>query len=73
MSKTFTCHELGGTCEQTFTGNTLMEIAQQAMGHMQADAGHMERIKNLEKETGETKEQWFARMQKEFDKREENK
>ena len=34
MSKTFTCRELGGVCEEKFSGDTLMEIVQKAMPHI---------------------------------------
>ncbi|MEK7646468.1 MAG: DUF1059 domain-containing protein [Patescibacteria group bacterium] len=69
MNKTFTCKELGGTCDQRFSGGSLMEIIQQAMPHMMADEAHKASIMDMEKRTGETQDQWMARMQKEFDTR----
>ncbi|MEN9912875.1 MAG: hypothetical protein RLY66_283 [Candidatus Parcubacteria bacterium] len=72
MSKTFTCKELGGICEENFSGTTLMEIVQKGMQHMQSDEAHMKKIGDLSNTTGETKEQWFERMQKEFDTKAEN-
>ena len=69
MSKTFKCEELGGTCEEKFTGETFMEIVQHAMPHMMSDEQHKESIMSMEKRTGENQEQWMARMQSEFDAR----
>ncbi len=69
MSKTFTCRELGGICEEKFSGNTLMEVVQKGMEHMQSDNAHMEKIADLSNTSGESKEQWFERMLREFDAR----
>ena len=65
--KTLTCRELGGTCEEKFSGDTLMEVVQKAMPHMMSDEAHKAAIMDMEKNTGENKEQWMARMQQEFD------
>lgn len=73
MTKTFTCKELGGTCDQKFSGTAFMEIIQQAMPHMMSDEAHKANIMNMEKRTGENQDQWMTRMQKEFDAREEDK
>ena len=73
MSKTFTCKELGGICDQKFSGNSLEEIMEKGMKHMQSDKAHMDRIMSLSNTTGETKEEWYQRMQKEFDSRPEDK
>lgn len=67
MTKSFTCKELGGTCDEKFSDSTLMEIVQKARQHMMSDEAHKESIMSLEKRTGENKEQWMARMQREFD------
>ena len=67
MSKTFTCRELGGVCDEQFSGGTLTEIVGKAMPHMMSDEAHKESIMTMEKRTGENKEQWVSRMQKEFD------
>jgi hypothetical protein len=72
MSKTFTCQELGGVCEETFSGDTFTDIMQKGMAHMQTDATHMKKIMNMS-DSGETKDQWFDRMQKEFETRSEDK
>lgn len=69
MDKTFTCRELGGVCEEKFSGASLMEIVQQGMPHMMGDEEHKTAIMNMESATGENKEQWMARMQQEFDAR----
>jgi len=34
MSKSFTCRELMGICDEIFYGDTLMEIVQKGMEHM---------------------------------------
>lgn len=73
MTKTFTCKELGGVCEEKFSGNTLMEIIGKGMPHMMADEAHKASIMDIEKSTGENQDQWMARMQKEFENRAEDK
>lgn len=72
MSKTFTCRELGGVCDERFSGDSLMEIVQKGMPHMMSDDTHMASIMEMEKRTGESKEAWIGRMQKEFEAREED-
>lgn len=72
MSKTFTCRELGGTCEEKFSGNTFMEIMQKGAMHMMSDEAHKESIMSMEKRTGENKQQWMGRMQCEFDAKSED-
>lgn len=73
MIKIFTCKELGGTCDAKFSGSNLTEIIQKAMPHMMSDETHKANIMDMEKRTGENQDQWMARMQKEFDSREEDK
>lgn len=67
MSKTFTCRELGGVCEEKFSGGSLMEIMQKAMPHMGSDKAHTEQVATLAQRSGENREQWMERMQREFD------
>lgn len=67
MSKTFTCRELGGICDEEFSGNTLMEIMSKGTPHMMADEEHKASIIDMEMRTGENQEQWMERMQQEFD------
>ena len=67
MTKTFTCKELGGLCDEKFSGETFMEIMQKGSVHMMSDEAHKAKIMDMEKGTGETQEQWMERMQKEFD------
>ena len=67
MSKTFTCRELGGVCDEAFSGDSFMEIMQKGMPHMMADEAHKASVMSMEQTTGENKEQWMARMQREFD------
>ncbi len=67
MSKIFTCRELGGVCEMKFSGNTLMEIIQKGMLHMGSDDVHKQHTASLAATSGENKEQWMERIQKEFD------
>lgn len=69
MTKTFTCKELGGICDEKFSGETFEEIMQKGAMHMMADDAHKEKIMNMEKETGETQEQWMNRMQKVFEEK----
>jgi predicted small metal-binding protein len=72
MSKSFTCRELGGNCDERFSGETFNEIMHSAMQHMMGDEAHKESIMSMEERTGETKEQWMARMQGEFDAKSED-
>lgn len=67
MSKTFTCKELGGVCDESFSGDTFMEIVQKGMPHMMSDEVHKTSIMDMENRTGENQAQWMERMQKEFD------
>jgi predicted small metal-binding protein len=69
MTKTFTCLELGGICEQKFSGETFEEIMQKGAAHMMADEAHKASMMDMEKRTGENREQWMGRMQREFDQR----
>ncbi len=68
MTKTFTCRELGGICDEKITGETFEEIVQKGGAHMMADEAHKEKIMKMAEE-GETKEQWMSRMEKEFNDR----
>lgn len=72
MTKTFTCRELGGVCEEKFSGETFMEIVQKAMPHMMSDEMHKASIMDMEKRTGENQAQWIERMQGEFSARSED-
>jgi hypothetical protein len=72
MSKTFTCKELGGICEEKFSGDTFVEIMQKGAQHMMSDEAHTRAMMDMEKGTGENKEQWMARMQQEFDAKPED-
>lgn len=67
MNKTFTCKELGGVCEERFSGETFGEIMQKGAAHIMSDETHKASIMGMEKQTGENKDQWMARMQREFD------
>lgn len=67
MTKTFTCRELGGVCDQEFSGDSVMSIMQQAMPHMQSDVAHQEHVATFATTSGESREDWMARMQREFD------
>lgn len=69
MIKTFTCRELGGVCDEKFSGETFMEIVSKGMEHMISDEAHKEKMMSMPAATQESKDQWFERMQKEFDVR----
>lgn len=72
MSKSFTCRELGGICDEKISGDSLMEIMQKGMPHMQSDEAHKAYIATMsERSGGESREQWMERMQQEFDARSE--
>ncbi len=67
MTKTFTCKELGGICDEKFSGDAFTEIVQEAMPHMMGDEAHKASIMDMEKRTGENQAQWMERTQREFD------
>jgi predicted small metal-binding protein len=73
MSKTFTCRELGGICDEKFSGNTFEEIMRKGASHMMANDEHKASIMEMEKRTGETKEQWMRRMESEFKNKPDDK
>jgi predicted small metal-binding protein len=66
MSKTFTCRELGGVCDERFSGDTFTEIMQKGAQHMMSDDAHKASIMDMEKRTGENQGQWMERTQREF-------
>ncbi len=70
--KTFTCKELGGMCDEKFSGESFMEIVGKGMPHMMSDEAHTVSIMGMEKRTGENQAQWMERMQKEFDAKSED-
>lgn len=72
MSKSFTCREFGGVCDEKFSGDTLMEVIQNGMPHMLSDEAHKASIMDMEKRTGENQAQWMERMQQEFDAKSED-
>ncbi len=68
MTKTFTCHELGGACDAQFSGDTVMKI--HAEGWPAHDVGqetHKAAVMSLPERTGESRNQWMVRIQGEFD------
>ena len=68
MSKTFTCKELMGPCDAKFYSDTLAEIVQQGMPHMQSDDTHKAHFANMgENHTQQDYEKWFEETQKVFD------
>ncbi len=67
MSKSFTCRELMGICEEKFSGDTFMEVVQKGMQHMQSDDAHKEHMAGFSYHTEEDQKQWFETMQKVFD------
>lgn len=73
MSKTFTCRELGGICDEKFTGETFEEVMQGGAKHMMSDEAHKSAIMGMEARTGENEQRWMERMQKEFDAKPEDR
>lgn len=72
MTKTFTCKELGGVCDDAFSGDSLKDIMQKAMPHMQSDEAHRSHIAELSETTGESGDEWFVRMQRAFEAKPED-
>lgn len=50
-----------------------MDIMQKGASHMMSDDAHKASIMDMEKRTGENKEQWMERMQQAFDARPKDK
>ncbi len=67
MSKSLTCRELMGICDEQFSGDTLMEVAQKGMQHMQSDDAHQEHMASHADRTEEDRTQWFEKMELVFD------
>ena len=73
MSKSFTCLELMGVCDEKFSGDTLMEVVQKGMQHMQLDDAHKKHMASLaENHTEEDQGKWFEEMQLVFDAKPED-
>ncbi len=78
--KTMTCKQLGGVCDEEFHAETLEEMAEMAKKHAmemaeKGDKGHiekMEEMKDLMNKPGAV-EEWFGKIQKEFDALPEDK
>lgn len=72
MTKTFTCRELGGICDEKFSGSSFPEIMHKAAEHMMSDDAHKQKMMSMGGEGGESREEWFTRKQGEFDQRQED-
>ena len=73
MTKTFICKELGGICDEKFTGSTFKEIVQKATPHMMNSDEHKENLMKMQVSTNLSRAEWMAKMEKEFEDREEDK
>jgi hypothetical protein len=62
-----------GICDERFSGDTFMEVAQKGMQHMQSDDAHKEHMASYAYNTEEDRKQWFERMQLVFDAKPEDK
>ena len=67
MSKSLTCRELMGPCDEKIPGDTFMEVVQKGMTHMQSDDAHKEHMASHADNTEEDRKQWFEKMQLVFD------
>lgn len=72
--KTMTCEQLGGACDEKFTGNTFEEIAQQSKKHglemMQAgDKPHLRAMQEMRRtmSTPDGMKDWMESKRKEFE------
>ena len=72
MNKSLTFRELMGICDERFSGDTLMEVAQKGMQHMQSDDGHKEHMAGYANNTEKDRKQWFEKMQLVFDAKPED-
>jgi len=73
MTKTFICKELGGICEEKFTGNTFKEIVEKATPHMKDSVEHRENLMKMQVNTNLSRAEWMEKMEKEFEGREDDK
>ena len=70
--KKFTCKEMGGPCEEVHQGTTAMEIAKQNFAHIMAttDNAHKRMKEQMTKPgKGPSKEEWWARFNREWEKK----
>ena len=70
--KKITCKEMGGPCEEVHEGATAIDIAKQNFAHVMAstDKAHEPMREQMTKPSkGPSKEEWWARFNKEWDKK----
>lgn len=72
--KTMTCRQLGGACDQKFSGNTFDEIAAQSKKHgmemfQKGDKAHLAAMQEMQKlmASPESMQSWMASKRKEFE------
>lgn len=69
-----TCNQLGGACEEKFTGETFEELAEQAKQHgmemfQKGDAIHLKAMQEMQvlMQTPNAMQEWFEARKKEFE------
>ncbi len=72
--KSMTCKELGGACDQIFSGYTFDEIAELSKKHgvemfQKQDVDHLKAMENMQSlmKDQEAMQQWFDEKRKAFD------
>lgn len=63
--KTMTCRQLGGTCDETFSTNSVEEMKNRGLAH--GEEAHPEVIERINKMSPEEKEEFDARIQAQWD------
>ena len=74
MSKTITCREMGGTCDEGFSGESLKEISDQGYAHVQgaADDEHKALFEKMQASTPEEMAAWNTKMEAVFAEKPDN-
>ncbi len=72
--KTMTCRQLGGACDEEFTGNSFEEIAKQSQAHgremvMKGDQDHVDAMDAMQElmQKPEALNQWYEDRRQEYE------
>lgn len=74
MSKTLTCREMGGPCDEPLSGNDLKEISDKGSAHVQnaADDEHKKTLETMQTWTPEEISAWAKKTQELLDSKQED-
>lgn len=71
MEKSFTCKELGGVCNEVFTGADFKAVGEMGGKHIMEseDEAHADMKKQMMESSEEDKQKWWDWFQQEWDKK----